>query len=81
MKYYIKAIELDPTLWVAFEKVCKLAPQIKPETLFRDDHPIIAMFNSVINSKEYFNKTGGALNVHSGQDAGQKQDLSCNSLN
>ena len=63
VKYYTKALELDPTLWIAFEKLCKLESEIKPQTMFKDDHPLIASFNSAINKKYYFNKIGQPMNV------------------
>jgi len=59
--YYSKALDLDPTLWVAFEKLCKLEPRTKPENIFKDEHPIIQGFNTIINGKEYFNKSGQTL--------------------
>jgi len=62
IKCYSKALELDPTLWSAFEKFCKLNPQTKPEILFKNDHPLIRFFNNTINEPHYFNKIGKPLN-------------------
>jgi tetratricopeptide (TPR) repeat protein len=60
--HYSKALELDPTLWSAFEKLCKLNPQVKPATLFKSTHPLIDSFNNTINERDYFNKIGEPLN-------------------
>jgi len=62
IKYYSRAIELDPTLWVAFERLCKLEPKANYDAIFKEDHPVMVAFNGSIGSKDYFNKTGSPLN-------------------
>lgn len=62
VKYYTRAIELDPTLWVAFERLCKLEPKTNYDAIFKEDHPVITAFNGSIGNKDYFNKTGSPLN-------------------
>lgn len=62
VKFYSKAVELDPTMWVAFEKLCKLEPRVNSEGMFREEHPVLAGLNAVISAKDYFNRTGQPLN-------------------
>jgi len=38
LEFFTKAIELDPTLWIAFEKICKLGSNISPASIFSDSH-------------------------------------------
>lgn len=64
LSYFIKSIEMDPTLWVAFEKICKLAPSVNIATIFPDNHPAILKITAIINSKEYFNNTEQPLNSY-----------------
>lgn len=61
-KFYSKAVELDPTLWTAFERLCKLNPQALPETIFRENHPILSELSG---SKDTFNKNNQSMNVNS----------------
>ena len=62
IRYYTKALELDPTLWIAFEKLCRLAPQVKPDVYFREDHPAIVAINNLIGNKDGF-KAGTSLST------------------
>jgi len=59
--YFMKAMELDPTLWVAFEKICRLSPNINPISLFPENHPLLTKFTNSIQSKDYFNNTDQPL--------------------
>ena len=59
LKYFLKAIELDPTLWVAFEKICNLETNINPISFFSDGHPKMNKMKEVISSKDYFNNLFG----------------------
>ena len=61
LKCYTKALELDPTLWVAFEKLCKLSGQLRPEDCFPDSHVVVSRINALISSKDYFNNTDSPL--------------------
>lgn len=36
--YYTKALLMDPTLWCAFEKLCKLQVNIDPSKFFNENH-------------------------------------------
>jgi len=36
IEFYTKALELDPTLWCAYEKLCKLNQNLNPKTIFND---------------------------------------------
>lgn len=54
--YYSKAVEMDPTLWVAFEKLCKLEPQTRPELVFKENHIFMSVLNSNISHKDYYNQ-------------------------
>lgn len=38
LQYFLKAIELDPTLWIAFEKVCRLDSSVNPVAFFSETH-------------------------------------------
>eukprot|EP00826_Nyctotherus_ovalis_P004103 TRINITY_DN10850_c0_g1_i15.p1 TRINITY_DN10850_c0_g1~~TRINITY_DN10850_c0_g1_i15.p1 ORF type:complete len:122 (-),score=28.00 TRINITY_DN10850_c0_g1_i15:147-512(-) len=64
IKLYYKALELNPTLWVAFEKLCKLDSQVKTEVVFRENNVVMGNINSIIAHEEYFNKTAQSLNAH-----------------
>lgn len=64
IKLYYKALELNPTLWIAFEKLCKLDSQVKTEVVFRENNVVMGNINSMIAHSEYFNKTGQSLNAH-----------------
>jgi hypothetical protein len=46
LHYFLKALELNPSLWVAFEKVCKLDPNINPNSFFPDTHPNLKIAGS-----------------------------------
>ena len=59
LKYFTKAIELNPTLWVAFEKICNLETDINPISFFSDGHPMVNKMKEVISSKDYFNNLFG----------------------
>ena len=61
-KFYNKAVELDPTLWTAFERLCKLNPQASPETIFRENHPILLILSG---NKDTLNKNKQSLNLNS----------------
>lgn len=39
--YYTKALQIDPTMWCAFERLAKLQVQIDPVRVFNDQHPSI----------------------------------------
>lgn len=64
IKLYHKALELNPTLWIAFERLCKLDQQVNHDIIFKDTHSIISSINSAIAHTDYFNKTGQSLNFH-----------------
>ena len=38
VEYYTKALLLDPTLWCAFERLCKLQMNIDPNKIFNENH-------------------------------------------
>ena len=58
---YKKALELDPTLWIAFEKLCKLEPKIRIESLFKDDHPAIIALNTAVSQREHLNRGNSTI--------------------
>ena len=64
IKFYYKAIDLNPTLWVVFEKLCRLDSRLKSDSVFKDLHNVISGINTLITRKDYFNKTGQSLNSH-----------------
>ena len=43
--YYLKALNLDPTLWCAFERLCKLQMNIDPNKIFNENHNNITRMN------------------------------------
>lgn len=40
---------MDPTLWCAFEKLCKLQMNIDTNKFFNESHPGIQKMNAYIN--------------------------------
>ena len=52
-EYYQRALMMDPTLWCAFERLCKLQPAIDPSKFFLESHPYIQRLNEYI--KNYLN--------------------------
>lgn len=39
---YMKALEMDPTLWCAYERLCHIMPkELDGSKYFREDHPVI----------------------------------------
>lgn len=64
-KFYTKALELDPTLWIAFEKLCNLNPQVQPELIFKDNHSFLTMLNSSIINRDISNKNNQSFNLNS----------------
>lgn len=52
LHYFQKALEINPTLWVAFEKICKLAPNTNPSSFFPEDHPFLSKFAQSTSTKE-----------------------------
>jgi anaphase-promoting complex subunit 3 len=61
IKHYYKSLELNPTLWISFERLCKLDPKIKLETIFKDSNTVIRNINSAMIHNDYFNRTGESL--------------------
>eukprot|EP00347_Sterkiella_histriomuscorum_P021758 403332866 len=49
--FYQKALQQDPTLWCAFERLCKLQMNIEPSRYFHENHPNMQKMNQII--KEY----------------------------
>lgn len=48
-KNYIKALEMDPTLWCAYERLCHLQPKdLESAKFFKEDHPVINKMNDFI---------------------------------
>jgi anaphase-promoting complex subunit 3 len=46
IKAYEKALEKDPTLWCAFERLCVLKPhEVEPSKFFTEDHEVIQRMN------------------------------------
>ena len=48
VKNYRKALELDPTLWCAYERLCVLEPGESAGSFFTEDHIYIQRMNSEI---------------------------------
>jgi hypothetical protein len=38
-EYFTKALMMDPTLWCAYEKLCKHAVNVDPTKFFNENHP------------------------------------------
>ena len=36
--YYSKCLELDPTMWCAYEKLSKINQDLNPGAIFNDNH-------------------------------------------
>jgi len=64
IKFYHKSLELNPTLWISFERLCKLDHQIKAESIFKDNNAVISTMSSIMSNSDYFNKTGESLDSH-----------------
>jgi tetratricopeptide (TPR) repeat protein len=47
-EYYNRALSMDPTLWSAFERLCKLQANIDPMKYFTDNHIAMAKLNDYI---------------------------------
>lgn len=46
IKFFKMALEKDPTLWCAYERLCVLVPMdVKPSEIFKEDHPAILGLN------------------------------------
>lgn len=44
---------MDPTLWSAFERLCKIAPQeVETSKFFKDQHPTITQLNQFLYQVE-----------------------------
>jgi len=54
VKHYNQALIQDPTLWCAYERLCKLQPsQVDPANLFKENHRAINCLNQyIINQDE-----------------------------
>ena len=52
--YYTKALVLEPTLWCAFERLCKLQMNVDANKIFNENHPNITKLNQVI--KDYMSQ-------------------------
>jgi hypothetical protein len=46
LEYYTKSLELDPTMWCSFERMCKLLQSVNPANIFVQDHPFMQKLNA-----------------------------------
>lgn len=45
----MKALEMDPTLWCAYERLCHIMPkELDGSKYFKEDHPAVQKMNSFI---------------------------------
>ena len=52
IKSYTKALQKDPTLWCAYERLCALQPkELDAAKFFTEDHPVIQRLNGYIFSE------------------------------
>ena len=58
-EYYFKSLEINPTLWVAYEKLCRLGDHILPNKVFSE-----AKFKNYENNRK---KNMGSLNIFDNQ--------------
>lgn len=52
----MKALELNPTLWIAYEKICKIGDEEIQEFLPYKVNPIFNLKNNEIKQNRYFLK-------------------------
>ena len=51
IKFYKMALERDPTLWCAYERLCLLVPlDVEPPKIFTEDHPAVLTLNNQIHN-------------------------------
>eukprot|EP00826_Nyctotherus_ovalis_P014717 TRINITY_DN14120_c0_g2_i1.p1 TRINITY_DN14120_c0_g2~~TRINITY_DN14120_c0_g2_i1.p1 ORF type:complete len:588 (+),score=143.57 TRINITY_DN14120_c0_g2_i1:389-2152(+) len=67
LEYFLKAIELDPTLWIAFEKVCKLDSSVNPGVFFSEAH------TAASRSKDYSSNTRNHIDFELEKTPHQKE--------
>jgi hypothetical protein len=47
-QYYLRCLEMDPTMWVAYERLVKLKVDLDPTKVFNDKNPSIREMNTRI---------------------------------